>query len=84
MKLLFIINQFYKGGAESSLLNLLKKLDSTKYEVDLLVLNQCPVKNGVSLIEKVPSYVNICNAYKENKKPSLKNCSANSFWLSRE
>ena len=34
MKLLFIINQFYKGGAESSLLNLLKKLDSTKYEID--------------------------------------------------
>ena len=81
MKLLFIINQFYKGGAESSLLNLLKKLDSTKYDVDLLVLNQCPVKNGVSLIEKVPSYVNVCNAYEENKKSSLKNSFKKKMYL---
>ena len=71
MKLLFIINQFYKGGAESSLLNLLKKLDSRKYDVDLLVLNQCPVKNGVSLIEKVPSHINIFDAYREQKKRKL-------------
>ncbi len=73
MKLLFVINQFYKGGAESSLLNLLKKLDNTKYDIDLLVLNQCPVKNGVSLIEKVPDYVKVCDAYKEDKKFSLLN-----------
>ncbi|MBQ7363392.1 MAG: glycosyltransferase [Clostridia bacterium] len=73
MKLLFIINQFYKGGAESSLLNLLKKLDSEKYDIDLLVLNQCPVKNGVSLIERVPACVNVFDAYKENRKFSLIN-----------
>ena len=67
MKLLFIINQFYKGGAESSLLNLLNKLDKTKYDIDLLVMNQCPVKNGVSLIEKLPKAVNVCDAYKRNR-----------------
>ncbi len=73
MKLLFIINQFYKGGAESSLLNLLKKLDKKKYDIDLLVLNQCPVKNGVSLIKKVPPHVNVFDAYKENQKNHLLN-----------
>ena len=38
-KLLFVISQFYKGGAEVSLLNLLKRIDSTKYDVDLMVMN---------------------------------------------
>ncbi len=72
MKLLFVINQFYKGGAESSLLNLLKKLDSAKYDVDLLILNQCPVKNGVSLIEKLPAYVNVFDAYNQKDRFNLK------------
>ncbi len=84
MKLLFIINQFYKGGAESSLLNLLKKLDSSKYDIDLLVLNQCPVKNGVSLIEKVPSNVNVFDAYKENKKFSLANKIKKKMYLTEQ
>ena len=39
-KILFVITQFYKGGAETSLLNLFHCLDSQKYEVDFLVLNQ--------------------------------------------
>ena len=81
MKLLFIINQFYKGGAESSLLNLIKKLDNKKYDIDLLVLNQCPVKNGVSLIEKVPEHVKVCNAYKEDKKFSLINSFKRKMYL---
>ena len=84
MKLLFIIDQFYKGGAESSLLNLLKKLDSTKYEVDLLILNQYPVKNGVSLIEKVPDYVNVFDAYSENQKFSIANKIKKKFYLTEQ
>lgn len=84
MKLLFIINQFYKGGAESSLLNLLKKLDKTKYDIDLLVLNQCPVKNGVSLIEKVPNQVNVFDAYNENKKHRLINKVKRKLYLNEE
>lgn len=84
MKLLFIINQFYKGGAESSLLNLLKKLDKTKYDIDLLVLNQCPVKNGVSLIEKVPSHVNVFDAYRENQKHKLTNKIKRKLYLTEE
>ena len=40
MRILFVINQFYKGGAETSLLNLLKQLSGKKeYEIDLMILN---------------------------------------------
>lgn len=73
MKLLFIINQFYKGGAESSLLNLLKKLDNTKYDIDLLVLNQLPVQNGVSLIERVPKHIKVFDAFRKTRKFRLIN-----------
>ena len=56
MKLLFVIDQFYKGGAETSLLNLLKRINvDGAHEIDFIVLNQCPIENAVSLIEKVPS-----------------------------
>ena len=67
-KLLFTISQLYKGGAETSLVNLLNHLDYSKYEVDLLILNQEPVKNAVSLIDRVNSNVAICDAYKEYQK----------------
>ena len=63
LKLLFVISQLYKGGAETSLVNLLKQLGGSEYSVDLLVTNQIPVENAVSLIPKVPSYVNVCDAY---------------------
>lgn len=49
-KLLFVISQFYKGGAEVSLLNLLKRIDSTKYDVDLMVMNQYPAEGVVDII----------------------------------
>lgn len=63
LKLLFVISQLFKGGAETSLVNLLKQLDGSDYSVDLLVMNQVPTENAASLIPKVPPYVNLCNAY---------------------
>lgn len=36
-KLLFVISQFYKGGAETSLANLLNALDYKKFEVDFVI-----------------------------------------------
>lgn len=65
IKLLFVINQLYKGGAETSLVNLLNDLNYSQYDVELIVLNQCPVKNAVSLIHKINNNVRICDAYKE-------------------
>ena len=65
-KLLFVISQLYKGGAETSLVNLLNQLDYSKYSVDLIVLNQVPVKDVVSLLDKVNSNVCVCDAYEKS------------------
>lgn len=70
-KLLFVISQLYKGGAETSLVNLLNHLDYTKYEVELLILNQAPVKNAVSLINRINKNVKVCDAYKEYQKITI-------------
>lgn len=64
-KLLFVISQLYKGGAETSLVNLLNNMDHNLYDIDLLVLNQEPVTNAVSVIDKVNTNINICDAYKK-------------------
>lgn len=70
-KLLFVISQLYKGGAETSLVNLLNNLDYSKYSVDLLILNQSPVENGVSLIDRVNKKVTVCDAYAEYQKINI-------------
>jgi glycosyltransferase involved in cell wall biosynthesis len=57
-KLLFIIPSLTGGGAERTLINLLQKLDYTKFEVDLLVV----LKEGVYL-ENVPNEVNCIFLY---------------------
>ena len=67
-KLLFVISQLYKGGAENSLVNLLNHLDYSKYSVDLLILNQYPVKDAVSLINRINKNVKVCDAYAEFQK----------------
>jgi Glycosyltransferase len=71
-KLLFVISQLYRGGAETSLVNLLNHLDKNKYEIDLVILNQSPVKGAVSLIDSIPSWVKVCDAYKNRNLIGLK------------
>lgn len=68
---LFVISQLYKGGAEISLVNLLKKLDYDLLNVDLLIMNQNSDKDNISLIKDIPDTVNICNAFAENQRYSL-------------
>ena len=70
-KLLFVINQLYKGGAETSLVNLLNHLDDTKYDVELLILNQSPIENAVSLVNQISKKVKLCDAYKEYQKVTI-------------
>lgn len=70
-KLIFVISQLYKGGAETALVNLLNGLDYKKYEVDLLILNQHPAPDAVSLITSVNSKVRICNAYEEYQRITI-------------
>lgn len=70
-RLLFVINQLYKGGAETSLVNLLNSLDDNKYKIELVILNQEPLNNAVSLIDRIDSKVKVCNAYEEYKKVTV-------------
>lgn len=66
-KILFVITQFYKGGAETSLLNLFHCLDSRKYEVDFLVLNQIEYQDATSLMGEVPEWIHVFDAIKHQR-----------------
>jgi len=72
-KLLFVISQFYKGGAETALLNLFKTIDKSKYSVDFIVMNQCPAANAVSLIPDIPEEVLTLNVWEASHTFSAKN-----------
>ncbi|ADL03176.1 glycosyltransferase [Lacrimispora saccharolytica] len=61
-KLLFVITQFYKGGAEVALLNLFHRLSPEEYEIDFLIFDQMILKEATSLIPQIPEWVNVCNA----------------------
>lgn len=60
-RILFVINQFYKGGAESSLLNLLHLLNKDgRYDSSLVVYNQQRRKDSISLVDQLPAAVPVC------------------------
>lgn len=67
-KLLFVITQFYKGGAEVALLNLFRQLPQSEYEVDFLIFDQMILKDAQSLIPQIPSWINVCNAAEKEGK----------------
>jgi glycosyltransferase involved in cell wall biosynthesis len=71
-KLLFVINQLYIGGAETSLVNLMASLDPAQYAIDLLVLGQSPVEGAVSLLGRVPEWVAVCDAHAKYQKLSVR------------
>ena len=82
-KILFVISQLYKGGAETSLVNLIKLLDKSKYEISLLILDQVLVERSISLIPHLPSNIKICNAFEEEKNLSVFNKFKSKFLYSR-
>ena len=61
-KVLFVITQFYKGGAEVALLNLFKQLPRDEVKVDFLIFDQMILKDAQSLIPQVPEWINVCDA----------------------
>lgn len=66
IKLLFIINQFFKGGAEIALLNLLYALNPEEYDIDLLVFDQIDMPEAITLFGDLPSWIHTINiAYGE-------------------
>ncbi len=86
MKLLFLIDHFYKGGAETSLLNLLKCLSSGpyKYEIDFMIMDQRPVEKAISLIDQIPSAVHVLNIWKRQKNASVFYAAYEKLFLSEE
>lgn len=64
-KLLFVITQLYKGGAETALVNLLSRISPEDYVIDLIILNQYPVKDAVPLIPMLPENINVFDQWKK-------------------
>lgn len=69
--ILFVISQFYKGGAEISLRNLLNHLDYNLLNVDFIIMDQSSDENNISLLDSIPKQVNVCNVFLENQHYSL-------------
>lgn len=67
-KILFVITQFYKGGAEVALLNLFRQLSPEEYEVDFLIFDQMILRDAQSLIPEIPNWIRICNAAESEGK----------------
>ena len=57
-KILFVINTMGQGGAETALLELLRRLDPEKYDISLLVL----LGQG-ELIDRLPPWVRLLNKH---------------------
>lgn len=56
-KLLFVINTLSRAGAETALLEMLRRLDSQEYEIYLYV-----VTGQGELADKLPGYVRLLNS----------------------
>lgn len=58
-RLLFVINQFFKGGAETALLNLFRTLSPEQYEIDFLVFDQIDIPGTISLLPDIPAWIRV-------------------------
>lgn len=75
-KLLFVMSNLQNGGAERSLVNLLQLIDYSRYEVDLLLFQECGM-----FLKQVPKQVRFVRdgaeklhaLYQENAKDTLLN-----------
>ena len=68
MKVLFVINQLFKGGAETALVNLLSAMPKYKYKIDLLIYDQIDLPDTVTLIPNIPSHVRVYNIAEKEKR----------------
>ena len=70
-RVLFIINQFFRGGAETALVNLLRTMDSARFDVDLLIFDMIDLPGSLSLIPEIPDWVHVVNAAENEKKAAF-------------
>lgn len=66
-RVLFIINQFFKGGAETALVNLLRTMDAGRFDVDLLIFDSIDLPGSISLVPEIPAWVHVIDTA-ENEK----------------
>ena len=70
-RVLFIINQFFKGGAETALVNLLRTMDASRFDVDLLIFDMIGLPGSLSLIPEIPAWVHVINVAENEKKAAF-------------
>lgn len=70
-RVLFIINQFFKGGAETALVNLLRTMDASCFDVDLLIFDMIDLPGSLSLIPEIPAWVHVINVAENEKKAAF-------------
>lgn len=70
-RVLFIINQFFKGGAETALVNLLRTMDASRFDVDLLIFDMIDLPGSLSLIPEIPAWVHVTNVAENEKKAAF-------------
>ena len=70
-RVLFIINQFFKGGAETALVNLLRTMDASRFDVDLLIFDMIDLPGSLSLIPEIPAWVHVINVAENEKKAAF-------------
>lgn len=75
MRLLFLIDYFFKGGAETSLLNLLKYLSTKPYEheIDFMIMDQKPIEGAISLVDQIPKTVHVLDVWKMQRTRPVSN-----------
>lgn len=66
-RVLFIINQFFKGGAETALVNLLRTMDAERFDIDLLIFDAIGLPDSISLIPEIPAWVRVINVAEKEK-----------------
>lgn len=65
MKILFIIKDLYKGGAEVSLINLLREIQND-FDIDLLVIEHTKNKKAISLLNDIPTNIRLIRSVKKS------------------
>lgn len=70
-RVLFAINQFFKGGAEMALVNLLRTMDAMHFDVDLLIFDMIDLPGSLSLIPEIPDWVHVINVAENEKKAAF-------------
>ncbi len=70
-RVLFVINQFFKGGAETALVNLLRTMDASRFDVDLLIFDMIDLPGSLSLIPDIPAWVHVINVAENEKKAAF-------------